>query len=66
MEPGADYDHCASADPSELRATAPHTARMLLDRDPNNPLLLYATAFTRYILGQHDRAKPLMERLSGI
>ncbi len=40
-----------------------HTARMLLERDPDNPLLLYLTANTRYILGQYDRAKPLLDRL---
>jgi tetratricopeptide (TPR) repeat protein len=40
-----------------------HTARMLLERDPDNPLLLYLTANARYVLGQYDRAKPLLERL---
>ena len=40
-----------------------HTARMLLERDPDDPLLLYLTANTRYILGQYDRAKPLLDRL---
>jgi tetratricopeptide (TPR) repeat protein len=43
-----------------------HTARMLLERDPDNPRLLYLTANTRYVLGQYDRAKPLLERLLAI
>lgn len=43
-----------------------HMARMLLERNPNDPTLLYATAYTRYVLGQFDRAKPLAERLLAI
>jgi tetratricopeptide (TPR) repeat protein len=43
-----------------------HTARMMLERDPDNPTLLYVTAFTRYVLGQYGRAKPLLERLLAI
>jgi tetratricopeptide (TPR) repeat protein len=43
-----------------------HMARMLLERSPDDPTLLYLTAYTRYVLGQYGRAKPLLERLLAI